>query len=83
MELKIGLNNMHSKNGGVHVNCNYQCVGVCYPIGGEARECCAYQVTIPRLITLWNSILCPKLEGHNWHKCAYLTGECNLCGTKP
>jgi hypothetical protein len=52
----------------MHVNCDCWCDGVCCPIGVEVRECCAYQLFFPRLIALWNSILCPKLEGDDWHE---------------
>jgi hypothetical protein len=31
---------------------------------------------------LWNSILCPKPKGDDWHKRDCLMGECNLCGIK-
>jgi hypothetical protein len=82
VELKIGLNNMHSKNGSTHANCNCQCEGVCCSIGVEVGKCCAYQLSFPRLIALWNSILCPKQKGDDWHKHDCLMGECNLCGIK-
>jgi hypothetical protein len=82
MELKIDLNNMRSKNGSTHANCNCRCEGVCCPIGVEVGECCAYQLSFLQLTTLSNSILCPKLEGDDWHKCDCLMGECNLCGIK-
>ncbi len=52
VELKIGLNNMRSKNGGMHANCNCQCEGVCCPIGVEVGECCTYQLSFPGLIAL-------------------------------
>jgi hypothetical protein len=57
-------------------------VGVYCQVGGGVGECCVYQLIFPRLITLWNSILCPKLKGYDWHKCAWLMGEWNLCGIK-
>ncbi len=73
---------MCSRKGGMHANCNCRCEGLCCPIGAKVGECCAYQLSFPGLTTLWNSILCPKLEGDDWHKCDYLMGECNLCGIK-
>ncbi len=82
VELKISLNNMLSKNGGMHANWNCWCDDVCCPIGLEIGECCAYQLSFLGLTTLWNSILCPKPEGDDWHKRDCLMGECNLCGIK-
>jgi hypothetical protein len=73
---------MRSKNGRVHANCNCLCVGVYCPIGGEVGECCTYQIVFSGLTTLWNSIICPKPEGNNWHKHDCLMGECNFCGIK-
>jgi hypothetical protein len=82
VELKIGLNNMRSKNGSTHANCDCQCEGVCCPIGVEFGECCAYQLSFPGLIALWNSILCPKPKADDWHKRDCLVGEHNLCVIK-
>jgi len=45
VELRIGLNNMRSKIGGFHANCDcdYRCVGFCGPLGVNQNvgECCA------------------------------------------
>jgi hypothetical protein len=73
---------MRSKNGSIHANCNCQYDGVCCPIGAEVGECCAYELSFLGLTPLWSSILCPKPEGDDWHKCDCLMGECNLCGIK-
>ncbi len=70
------------QDGSTHANCNCRCEGVCCPIGVEVGECCAYQLSFPRLIALWNSSLCPKPKVDDWHKHDCLMGECNLCGIK-
>lgn len=81
VEFHIGLNNMHSKTRGLCANCDCRCV-ICCPLGVDQnfQECCAYQISFSRLTNLWTSIVCPIVDGHEWHKQACLMGECTLCG---
>jgi hypothetical protein len=81
VELRIGLNNIHSKTGGLHANCDCRYV-VCCPLGVDqnVEECCAYQLSFSRLTNLWTSIVCSIVDGHEWHKRACLMGDCTLCG---
>ncbi len=81
VEFHIGLNNMCSKIGGLHANCDCRCV-ICCPLGVDQnfQECCAYQISFSRLTYLWTSIVCPIVNGHEWHKRACLIGDCIICG---
>jgi hypothetical protein len=64
VELKIGLNNMHSKIGGIHANCACRCVDVCYPIDvQDVGNCYANQSTFTGPSDLSTSIFCPKPVG--------------------
>jgi hypothetical protein len=81
VEFCIGLNNMHSKIGGLHANCDYKCV-VCCPLGVDQniQKCFVYQLSFSRLTNLWTSIVFPIVDGHEWHKRACLMGDYTLCG---
>ncbi len=81
VELKIGLNNMHSKIDSIHANCAGRCVDVCYPIDvQDVGNCCANQITFARLVDLSNFIICPKPIGDKLHKQDCLMGDFSLCG---
>ncbi len=70
MELGIGLNNMHSKIGGFHANCDCRCVDICGLPGANQNvgECCANHASFSRITNLWIAIVCPKANGQEWHK---------------
>jgi hypothetical protein len=37
-------------------------------------------MSFSRLTKLWASIVCPKIDGHEWHKKSCLMGDYTLCG---
>jgi hypothetical protein len=54
-------------------------LGGSYPIGvQDVGDSFPYHVSYFRLNELWSSILCPKLDGDDWHTHVYLMGECIL-----
>jgi hypothetical protein len=73
--------NMWSKTRGVHANCGYRCVDICFPLGVlDMGKCCANQVSFSKLTNLWSYILCPKPDGNQWHEWGCLMGDYTLCG---
>ncbi len=72
---------------GVHDTCECTCVDICHAqtdiVGPSTIKCSAANYSIFHgLITMWTSILCPKLVLSLFHAKACLEGDCQNCGIR-
>jgi len=67
-ELRVGFNHMLQKLG-LHLSshCDCNCEAICQSIDGLIDGCMGSHATFPSLITMWESIICPKDRYVVWH----------------
>lgn len=79
--LKDALNRMRQSQQLHGADCGCEC-NVCHTMdeGGDETSCSAGELTYRTLTGFWQSCICPKEEGEEWHRRSCLMGECSACG---
>jgi hypothetical protein len=77
-KLRFALNLLRTNNLVHDVQfCDYHYGHIC---DHDGQQCQASCVVYKGIIQLWEAIVCPKGEYEEWHKCAWLFGNCPMCG---
>ena len=75
------LNNLRLLKTGMHSHTNCQCnCGVCTDTDHDNENHKAHTKTYKGMSTLWEDVVCSKIETDLWHKYDCFMGLCNDCG---
>lgn len=79
--LKDAFNRMRQSPNMHGLDCRCEC-NVCLTAedGGGDTSCSAGELTYRTLTGFWQTCVCPKDEGEEWHRKSCLMGECRRCG---
>ena len=74
--LRDVVNSIRQGSHGLHgLNCTCKC-----DICESSDSCKACMRTFTSMTLLWESVVCPKVDGSSYHKLKCLMGKCSSCG---